>query len=168
MSKDDGNPFSPAPLSEVDSLGLPAGEFDDFMKAPIIPDFRRSMREVKPTEPFDEYVTIDSVCQPGSTARFEFVAETQFRIDRLYFDEPIRGVTVKYMVVGFKRPKTFTRHIPMSWFCGVGKDGKLGQPITQFKALDLGERFIIEFDNQTHMSIRIIGVFAGMMLGFKT
>lgn len=145
-------------------LGLP---FPDEQRSPserATSALRHSMIGFKQSEPFDEYITIDSVCQPCSVGRFEFIADTLFRLERLYFDEPIRGVTVKMKV---SRSKQWTRYIPMSWFCGVGKDGKLGQSLNQFRALDIGGSFTIEFDNQTHMSIRILGVLAGTMIGHK-
>jgi len=112
---------------------------------------------------FDEYVSIDSVCSPESTSRFEFIAEDGFKIERLYFDEVIRGVMVKFG----RNNEALTRHIPLSWFCGVGKDGMLGQPITKFKTINLGERFIIEFENTLLFKVHIIGVLAGRALGPK-
>lgn len=121
------------------------------------------MRE---SDRLDEYVCIDSNVGPGAVAKFEYVAELPFRVERLFFDEPVRNVLVK---LGIKRngKVTMTRHLPLSWFAGVGKDGRNGQPVTLYKPLDLGSSFIIEFDNASAYPVRIIGVLGGTLVGHK-
>lgn len=169
MSEDDGIPFDEL-AADLHDLDPPRAH------ARLISEFHRSM---VPKDSVDEFVSIDTVCQAASGSVFEYAPDDGFRLERLYFDEPIRGVMLK---MGVKRPPSFdftspgktkdrssemTRHLPMSWFAGVGKDGMLGQPLTIFKGMSIGERFIIEFHNHGTASVHLLGVLAGKHLAHK-
>lgn len=180
MSEDDGNPSGYKP---GDFEGLPATDLEDFIEESERRSPSRTIsmlhRSMVPKDSVDEFVSIDMTSGPGCNSVFEYSPDDGFRPERLYFDEAIRGVLVKMAV---KRPPTFdftkpgktverssdfTRHLPLSWFAGVGKDGMLGQPLTIFKGLGYGERFMMEFHNSNTHSVRIIGVLAGKHLAYK-
>lgn len=104
---------------------------------------------------------IDETVAAGHTSLIEILAPIPMRVERIFFEHPIQYVQVRFgRSPRPGREVEYTQFLPIAWFCGAGKDLRLGQPVS-VRSLHVHDVFYMELRNLNGVAHRVLGVISG-------